>query len=262
MLTQSSHSQQPTFKLPSSPRPLRVDATQRAVDDAIALKIGQLLCSRLCHDLIGPTAAINAGGELMGDDDDDEDNDDVRDLIVDSARQLAGRLTFFRIAFGQGGARSGGLPFAEVRELAAGYLHGSRVQFEWEDEEDKPSAGAMLSGDNTRLLLCLIMLATDALPRGGRVSVRIHQRGKETLLSIMVAGRSIHLANDVIEALQATEATAVTPRTVHAFYLSCLATRLHASIAFDGAIEGGPADRLEMQVRVPQSSVAAERLCA
>lgn len=261
MLMQSSHSQ-PTFKLPSSPRPLGVDATQRAVDDAIALKIGQLLCSRLCHDLIGPTAAINAGGELMGDDDDDEGNGDVRDLIVDSARQLAGRLTFFRIAFGQSGARSSGLPFAEVRELAEGYLHGSRVQFDWEDEEDKVSAGAMLSGDNTRLLLCLIMLATDALPRGGRLSVRVLECAKETLLSIKVAGRSIVLADDVIAALQATEATAVTPRTVHAFYLSCLATRLHASIAFDGAVVGGSADMLEMQVRVPQLSVTAELLCA
>jgi histidine phosphotransferase ChpT len=262
MLTQTSRSEHPTFQVLSSPRPLGMDATQRAVDDAIALKIGQLLCSRLCHDLIGPTAAINAGGELMGDDDDHEDNGDVRDLIVDSARQLAGRLTFFRIAFGQSGARSSGLPFAEVRELAEGYLHGSRVQFDWEYEEDKLSGGAMLSGDNTRLLLCLIMLATDALPRGGRLSLRILERAKETLLSITVAGRSIRLSNDVIEALQATEATAVTPRTVHAFYLSCLATRLDASIAFDGAVDGGPADMLEMQVRVPQAAVTAGRLCA
>ena len=265
MLMQASRSDFPSFQVPSSPRQPASEVAQLAVDEAIALKIGQLLCSRLCHDLIGPTAAINAGGELMGDGDAD-DGDDVRDLIVESARQLAGRLTFFRIAFGQAGTRSIGLACTQVRELAEGYLHGSRVQFDWQDGEDQLSGDAMLSGDTTRLLLCLIMLAADALPRGGRVSLRITERATETLLSVTVAGRSIRLAEDVVEALRATEATAVTPRTVHAFYLSCLATRLRASIAVDGvvgcAVDGAAADVLEMQARVPQPRETVVRLCA
>jgi histidine phosphotransferase ChpT len=31
------------------------------------LRIIQLLCSRLCHDLVGPVGAINNGVELIGD---------------------------------------------------------------------------------------------------------------------------------------------------------------------------------------------------
>jgi len=33
----------------------------------VDLKVAQLLASRLCHDLVGPIGAINAGLELMED---------------------------------------------------------------------------------------------------------------------------------------------------------------------------------------------------
>lgn len=253
MLTHAALAE-PSLQVPLQPldQPAHV-----GMDDAIALKMGQLLCSRLCHDLIGPTAAINAGGELMSDEGED-DAGDVRELIIESARQLAGRLTFFRAVFGQAGSRWSGLSYAQVRDLAQGYLHGGRVRFEWQPAEGELADDAMLPGDITRLSLCLIMLAADALPRGGAVSFRITERATETVLSLTAAGRSIGLAKDVVEALRATEAAAVTPRTVHAFYLSCLATRLQANIV----VGSGSSEVLEMQARVPQRHRTEERLCA
>lgn len=248
MPTQASHSSVPSFQAaPLQP----VMGMGLPVDDAIALKMGQLLCSRLCHDLIGPAAAINAGGELMGEEDED-DGADVRELIVESARQLAGRLTFFRIAFGQGGARSGGLSANQVRELVEGYLHGGKVQLDWQSGGDTLADDAPLSGDTTRLLLCLVMLAADALPRGGRVTLRISHGFGGIALALTAAGRLIRLADDVLEALRATEATGVTPRTVHAFYLSCLAARLRASISVEAGGNAGSADVLELRASVPE----------
>lgn len=254
MLTQASPSDQ------TSPVPLPLHPTsgeaKMAIDDAIALKMGQLLCSRLCHDLIGPAAAINAGGELMGEDDDD-DVGDVRDLIVESARQLAGRLTFFRAVFGQAGTRWAGLTRQQVRELAEGYLHGGRVRFNWQTSADDLQNGGVLPGDTVRLLLCLIMLAADALPRGGSVSLQITERALETELSLRACARSVRLADDILEALQGTEASAVTPRTVHAFYLSCVANRLEAGIA----LERG-SDVLEIRTTVPRRYGEEEQLPA
>jgi len=253
MLTQAS----PLDQTAPFASPLVSGEAKLAIDDAIALKMGQLLCSRLCHDLIGPAAAINAGGELMGEDGEDEAGD-VRDLIVESGRQLAGRLTFFRAVFGQVGNRWAGLTCRQARELAEGYLLGGRVRFDWQANANGSSGEAVLPGDTVRLLLCLIMLAADALPRGGSVSLRITERAEETELSLMVCARSVQLADDIMAALRATEASAVTPRTIHAFYLSCLANRLDAEIVLDRASD----EALEIRTRVRGRRGAEKPLAA
>jgi len=41
----------------------------------------ELLCSRICHDLISPVTAINNGMELREDDPDDMLND-IQDLLM------------------------------------------------------------------------------------------------------------------------------------------------------------------------------------
>lgn len=227
-------------------------AVALTLDAAIDLKIGQLLCSRLCHDLIGPAAAVSAGGELMLDEDTSAaDGADVRDLIVESGRQLAGRLSFFRVAFGPAGARASGLSRAQVRELAQGFLHGGRVQLDWPapaGADDRP-----LAADAARVLLCLILLAVDALPHGGRLGVGVHRQGNDTCLSVMAAGRSAHIGDELVDALQATEVRAVTPRTVHAFYLTRLVERLRASLVIEGT------DPLELRALVPQAGRDLEK---
>ena len=61
------------------------------------IHLAQLLCSRLCHDLVGPAGAVNAGLELAEDGDLDGD---ALDLVTSSAAEVTRRLAFFRIAFG------------------------------------------------------------------------------------------------------------------------------------------------------------------
>ena len=62
-----------------------------------------LLCSRLCHDLVGPVGAITNGVELLVDESDPEMQRRCLDLVADSARQTANKLKFFRLAFGAAG---------------------------------------------------------------------------------------------------------------------------------------------------------------
>src|SRR5690606_41497048 len=79
----------------------------------------ELLCSRLCHDLVGPVGAVNNGLELV--EEDPSSLDDIMPLLTSSARQAWKRLDFFRIAFGFGGGRSS-WSYAELRRVPAGYL--------------------------------------------------------------------------------------------------------------------------------------------
>lgn len=205
-------------------------AAPEGVSDVV---LGQLLCSRLCHDLIGPTAAINAGRELI--EEDSSQSEAAHELLADSARQLAGRLTFFRTAFGQGGSR-GELNRGEALRLVDGFLLGGRVALDRTtatgDEQDA------LPGETGRVLLCLIMMAADFLPRGGRLRLSIERPGPAMRIAVVASGRAARVAEETRHALRACDADALTARTVHAFYLAGLARRLGGSVAIDEAAEG------------------------
>lgn len=249
MLMQSPHTGFPILPAPLSAAEPVLVASARAADSAIDLNISQLLCARLCHDLIGPAAAISAGGELMLDGGDGAEAGDVRDLIVESGRQLAGRLTFFRLAFGTVGARTQALSRREVQDLAGGFLRGSRVHLDWQ-AGDGVDGEQGLSADAARVLLCLIMLGAEALVRGGDIGVAISGQAGQATLLLTVSGPAPRLSDDVVAALRATETQAVTSRTVHAFYFSRLVERLRACVT----IEHTGADSLALTARIPPSA--------
>ena len=63
----------------------------------IDFRVLELLCSRICHDLISPVTAINNGMELLENDPGDM-LEDIRDLLMNSASEGAGKLQYFRLA--------------------------------------------------------------------------------------------------------------------------------------------------------------------
>ncbi len=247
MLMQSPRSGFPIVAAPLSAAEPVLPASAFTTGSTIDLNISQLLCARLCHDLIGPAAAINAGGELMLDGEEGaEAGSDVRDLIVESGRQLAGRLTFFRMAFGAVGARTQAISCREVHGLAAGFLRGSRIRLDWRPG-DAADDEASLPADAARVLLGLVMLGAEALARGGGIRVAVGVEAGQTNLSVTASGPAPRLSDEVVAALRATEAQSVTARTVHAFYFSRLAERLRACVT----IECAGADSLALDAHVP-----------
>ena len=71
----------------------------------VDLRVAQLLCSRICHDLLSPAAGVNAGVELLAEGGDN--GPDAVGLIGRSATQVARRLAFYRVAFGLGSSAEG-----------------------------------------------------------------------------------------------------------------------------------------------------------
>ena len=63
----------------------------------IDFRVLELLFSRICHDLISPVTAINNGMELLENDPGDM-LEDIRDLLMNSAFEGAGKLQYFRLA--------------------------------------------------------------------------------------------------------------------------------------------------------------------
>ena len=109
------------------------------------LDLAALLCSRVCHDLISPTGAIVNGLEVLEDSKDDETRDFALALIKKSAGQAAARLQFCRLAFGAAGSAGAEINLADAESVAP--------------------------KNRVKLLLNLLVVATQAIPRGGTLSV-------------------------------------------------------------------------------------------
>jgi histidine phosphotransferase ChpT len=183
---------------------------------SVDLRVLELLSARLCHELISPVGAINNGIELM----EEEDPDFVKDattLIANSARTAGNRLNFYRFAYGSARAGTG-------REVTLGLLEGGKSRCEWDD------AVTALPVEWQRLACNMVVLATEALPRGGRVQVA-PVAGKPGLI-IKAAGETINLTPELRAVLQGTTPVGeLTARTVHAYYTVRVAETLSAKLS-------------------------------
>ena len=183
------------------------------------LKVAKLLCSRLCHDLISPTSGVNAGLELMAE---HPDSEDAMGLIIRSAKQVSSRLTFYRSAFGASGVTT----LSEARELAAGILEDGKVALDWPGEEGGP-----VSAVGAAMLLNLVLVAMDTLPRGGTISVRLAVLDEGIGAALTAAGDGARLGEDMSRATGPDKAEAeISARNVPAYLVRRLADEAGVSV--------------------------------
>lgn len=181
----------------------------------VDMRVLELLSSRLCHELISPVGAINNGIELMDEADADFAKEATK-LIANSARSAGNRLNFYRFAYGSGRAGTG-------REVTMGLLEGAKSRCDW------TAAVSALSVEWQRLACNMVVLATEALPRGGSIEVDA-AAGKPGIV-VKAAGDAINLTQELRAVLSGTAPVAeLTARTVHAYYTGKLAETLDAKL--------------------------------
>ncbi|MDD9929471.1 MAG: hypothetical protein OXR03_26890 [Rhodospirillaceae bacterium] len=92
--------------------------------DFVDLRISELLSSRLCHELASPVGAINNGIEMI-EEFDESMLPDALPLIGSSAKMVAARLAFYRMAYGAAGNQSIA-SFEDLVALADAYFDEGR----------------------------------------------------------------------------------------------------------------------------------------
>lgn len=128
-------------------------------------ELAELLCTRLCHDLTGPISAINNGGELL-EDEIEEMGSDAMALILDSAKEAANRIQFYRLAYGRVNEEFEAL-FSDKREVIDAFFSTTKITFDWEASQlDQP-----ISQRLGRLLLNGLIIAQSVLIRGGTIAI-------------------------------------------------------------------------------------------
>jgi len=185
------------------------------------LFLAEALCARLCHDLAGPVGAVGTGAELLADEGvDGAMAADALDLLASSAACAVQRLRFLRLALGPGTVPVAG---AQLKELSAGFLAtpggaATTPRLDWQDA----GAGPWEPGQ-AKLLLNMISLARDSLPRGGIIGLR--GRGAAGPLIAVVAEGVGATPGEAATALAQTSAQGLGPRGAQAYYAACLARR-------------------------------------
>lgn len=179
----------------------------------IDLRVIELVSAKLCHDLIGPIAAISNGAELLADEEPEFVGEAVA-LVGDSARKASKRLQFYRFAYGFGG---GGLAGPPPHQLAAGFFEDGPIACDYGAEvQALPLA-------QQKLACALLALAGEALPRGGRLVVGVGADG----LEIEAEGEGAAASPQIRAAMSLVAAPdELTSRTVGGYFAGLLAEAL------------------------------------
>ena len=124
------------------------------------IRMTELICARLCHDLSGLVGTVGGAMELLSDAPSDLPEELV--LAADAARELTARLRLYRAAWAGG---EGALSLPSLLALADGLPHARQIAI----EVDLAPPDATLPHTVARLLLNLLLLAGECLPKGGRI---------------------------------------------------------------------------------------------
>lgn len=216
------------------------------MDANLEPRIVELLFSYLCHELISPVTAVNNGLELVADGDAGTVAEAIG-LIRQSAAETSRKLQFYRLAYGQASGFEQARGLVQARELSQGLFQGGRINLIW---DDSAIGAAAADRQSVKLLLNLVALARDALPRGGTIAVRLSGVAPQLRAEVASQGTGARLAPEVQAALAADAAAAtLTARTVHAYLVAWLGRALGAGLAIDAA---GP-DRVTFRVTLKPS---------
>jgi histidine phosphotransferase ChpT len=201
----------------------------------VELRVLELICSRLCHELISPVTAINNGMELVADGGADM-LVEVSDLLTGSAAEASGVLQFYRIAYGLGGQDAPPISLGEAKRLTEGLVRDGKVKLDWTVGEAGSDGG--LGRRGMKLLLNVLVMGIDALPRGGTLAIRLESGAPGVTLESVGTGARIEAASREAYT-HAAAVDALTARNVHAYFTSLVA-----------ADAGGTVELTEEQNRV------------
>lgn len=183
-----------------------------------ALDLAALLCSRVCHDLISPTGAIVNGLEVLEEDGDEETKKFALDLIKKSARTASARLQFCRIAFGAAGSAGAQIDTGDAETMARGFMEDEKTRLTWNVTR------ALLPKNRVKLLLNMLVIATQTIPRGGTITADAIGEGETIGFRITAAGLNARIPQHIPTLLEGgAEGGAVDAHAIQPFYTGLLA---------------------------------------
>jgi histidine phosphotransferase ChpT len=197
-----------------------------------ALDLAALLCSRVCHDLISPTGAIVNGLEVLDEKDTDQETRNFAlDLIKKSARTASARLQFCRLAFGAAGSAGAQIDLGDAHAMARSFIEDDKTKLVW----NLPRV--LLPKNRAKLLLNMLLIANQAIPRGGTITADPVGAGEGMGFRLAASGLNARIPQAVPALLEgASESGSVDAHAIQPFYAGLLARA--CGVKVDLRVEG------------------------
>ena len=189
------------------------------------LELAALLCSRVCHDLISPVGAIVNGLEVLDDNPKPEDREFAIDLIRKSAKTASARLQFCRLAFGAAGSAGAQIDLGDAQAMAKGHFEDGKITIAWSLPR------LLLPKNRVKLLLNLLVIAQQMIPRGGVLSVDPLGEGEAMGFQITAAGMNARISQNVVDLLASGTTGAVDAHAIQPYYTRLLAEACGINVA-------------------------------
>ena len=195
-----------------------------------SLELAALFCSRVCHDLISPVGAIVNGLEVLDDNPKPEDRDFALDLIRKSAKTASARLQFCRLAFGAAGSAGAQIDLGDAQTMARGHIEDGKIAITW----NLPRL--LLAKNRVKLLLNMLVIAQQTVPRGGTLTVDPIGAGETMGFRVTATGLNARLPQNIADLLSGGEPPSVDAHAVQPYYTRLLAEScgLKAVLASEG----------------------------
>jgi len=190
-----------------------------------ALDLAALLCSRVCHDLISPVGAVVNGLEVLEEDKDEETKTFALDLIKKSAHQASARLQFCRLAFGAAGSAGASIDLGDAQGVARGFMEDGKTKLSWNLPRE------LLPKNRVKLLLNMMVIAQQTIPRGGVLTVDSVGEGDSCGFRVTASGLNARMPQNIAELLSSGSASSVDAHAVQPYYTRLLAQACGLKVA-------------------------------
>lgn len=162
-------------------------------------RLAALIVSRICHDLVSPVSSVTHALDMMDEPGEEEMKAKARILLSDGAEKTVARIKFLRYALGSVGLNAGIANIHEVKELTQDYVRAFKPSLDWDVNFDA------LTVSQARLLMNLVMMAVETLPRSGVVHITIRPGESGLDMTLTCKGDRAKLKEDNAKSLMGVE---------------------------------------------------------
>ena len=195
------------------------------LNEISSLDLAALVASRVCHDIISPVGAITNGLEVLDEDGTEDMREFAMDLIRKSAGQASAKLQFARLAFGAAGSAGAEIDLGDAQSVALGFMENEKPELIWNLERH------LLPKNYVKLLLNLILIANQCIPRGGEISVSMLGVLEAPKFELAVSGLNPRIPLGMKETLDGEEPERIDAHSVQPIYTLLLARECGVSLS-------------------------------
>lgn len=191
----------------------------------LATDLASLISSRICHDLISPIGALNTAIEVLDDTESKEMHEDALKLIKLAASEASAKLSYLRIALGTNSTSKGVMNLDELKLITENMFNTEKFSFNWDVSEIK------LEKSIARILLNILMLAIQSIPRGGKVTIKIEEKSDKLKLVTSANGIKSRLDKQTEDAFKGIlPSEEIDGRVIQSFFTGILIDNLNGRI--------------------------------